>query len=123
MALDLKSAYAVPTLQRLDRTFIFQREKSSLTVRDEVEFSTAETFESALITWGEWKQLSTNEFQITDGNDSARVKIDTEGRPFDISLKPLTAKVATVKKPIHIGIALREPVTNARVVFTITPQL
>lgn len=123
LSLDLKSAYTVPTLKRLERTFVFQRDKSSLTVRDEVEFSTAETFESALITWGEWKQISTNEFQITDGKDTARVKIDTGGRPFVVSLKPLTAKVATPKKATHIGIALREPVAQASVVLTITPQL
>src|SRR6185436_1952089 len=44
LTLDIKSAYTVPTLKRLHRTFVFQRDKPSLSVRDEVEFSTAETF-------------------------------------------------------------------------------
>jgi len=96
LSLDLKSAYTVPTLQRLDRTFIFQRNESSLSVRDEVEFSTAETFETALITWGEWKQLSTNEFQITDDQGAARVKIDTGGRPFSAPKLPLRRKRLTL---------------------------
>ncbi|MEO7300292.1 MAG: heparinase II/III family protein [Verrucomicrobiota bacterium] len=123
LSLDLKSAYAVPTLQRLERTFVFQRDKLALSVHDDVEFSTPESYETALITWGEWKQLSTNEFSITDDKGAARVKIDTGGRSYAINLKPLNAKVATLKKATHIGIVLQEPVTNASVVLTITPLI
>ena len=51
--LDFRSAYAVPELQKLDRTFVFQRgETPSLEVRDEVKFSAPEKFETALVTWG-----------------------------------------------------------------------
>ncbi|MDW8310888.1 MAG: heparinase II/III family protein, partial [Verrucomicrobiales bacterium] len=40
LVLDLRSAYAVPTLQKLERTFVFQRARPmSLTVRDEVAFA------------------------------------------------------------------------------------
>jgi hypothetical protein len=122
LAFDLRSAYEVPTLQRLERTFVFQRDKLALSVRDQVEFSKPESFESALITWGEWKQFSTNEFSITDDKGAAHVKIDTGGIPFEIKTKQLEANVHT-KKASHIGILLKGAVTKANVVFTITPQL
>jgi len=123
LTLDLKSAYAVPTLQRLERTFVFRRDQLALSVRDDVQFSKPETFETALVTWGEWKKIGANEFSITDEKGAARVKIDTGGRPFEIKTKPLEADARTPKKASHIGIVLKEPVTKATVILTITPQL
>lgn len=119
LSLDLKSAYAVPTLKQLERTFVFQRAAASFTVRDDAEFSKAELFETALVTRGEWKQVSTNEFLVTEGKDAARVKIDTGGRPYLIHLTPLNDDPR--KKATRIGVALKEPITKASVVLTITP--
>src|SRR5690606_34897166 len=51
MILNLRGAYDVPTLRKLEREFIFDRSgKGSLTITDTVEFSEPTTFESALIT-------------------------------------------------------------------------
>ena len=53
LTFDDRSAYAVADLQKLERTFVFQRgDKPSLEVRDEVQFASPENFETALITWG-----------------------------------------------------------------------
>jgi hypothetical protein len=122
LALDIKSAYAVPELQRLERTFVFHRANpTSLTVRDEVAFSAPKSFETTLITWGDWKKVSEHELLLTDDAGAVRVKIETGGRPFQISAETLDENVTTRKKPVRVAIALTSPVENAAVSILITP--
>jgi hypothetical protein len=122
LAFDLRSAYAVPELEKLERTFTFRRgEKMSLTVRDEVGFTEAKSFETALITWSKWKKISANELLLGKGEDSVRVKIETGGLPFKIHAETLDENVVTPQKPIRIGIALTSPVRQAEVTLVITP--
>ena len=122
LALDIRSAYAVPELQQLDRTFVFHRANpASLTVRDEVAFSAPKTFETVLITWGEWKKVSDNELLLTDDGGAVRMKIDTGGKPFQINAETLNENVTTRKKPVRISIALTSPVQSAQVSLTIAP--
>ena len=122
LAMDISSAYAVPELKKLERTFVFRRGQPSLTVRDEVEFSQPQTFETALITWGDWKQTSPDEITIHDGDATVRVKIDTGGQPFTIRSEVLNEDVHTPKKPTHLGIVLNSPVEKAVVILTIAPE-
>ncbi len=122
LAMDISSAYAVPELKKLERTFVFRRGQPSLTVRDEVEMTSPQTFETALITWGDWKQISPNEITIHDGDAKVRVKIDTGGRPFSIRSEVLNEDVHTPTKPKHLGIVLNSPVEKAVVILTIAPE-
>jgi hypothetical protein len=122
LALDIRSAYAVPDLKKLERTFVYRRgANAALIVSDEVAFDKPETFESALITWGKWKKISANEIEITDDAGAVRVKIDTGGVPFEIRDQKIDEDVHTPKKPWHLGIILKAPVTTAKVILTITP--
>jgi hypothetical protein len=121
---DLRSDYPVTNLTKLERTFGYDRGKhAGLSVRDEVVFAQSEKFESALITWGEMKQVSANELEITDGDATIRIKIDTGGRPFGIRRSLIDEDVHTPKKPTHIGIVLIDPVKKAIVSLTIRPVL
>jgi hypothetical protein len=90
-------------------------------VRDAVRFSEPKAFETALITWGEWKRLSENELMLTDETDAVRVQINTGGLPFTVSAETLNEHVHTPKKPLRLGIALNAPVQEATVTFIITP--
>jgi hypothetical protein len=122
LTLDIRSAYQVPELQKLERSFVFHRSPSAaLTVRDEVSFSEPKTFETALITWGAWKKVSDQEIQITDKQGAVRVKIDAGGQPFKIAAEKLDEDVHTPVKPMRLGIALKSPVKAAIVTLTITP--
>jgi hypothetical protein len=122
LALDLKSAYPVPELKKLVRTFVYSRGASpSLSVQDQVVFDKSESFESAIITWGEMKTISPNEFILVDGNRSVRVKVDSAGLPLSIYKEKIEEDVHTPRKPWHIGIALQNPATTATVTLTITP--
>lgn len=121
-SLDLTSAYPVSTLKKLERDFTFHRGKNpSLTVRDDVEFTQTESFETALVTWGKWEKLSDNELKFTERGGGVRVKIDTGGIPFEITSKQLEADVPT-PKATRIGLRLEQPILKGSVLLTITPE-
>ena len=123
LTLDIHSAYTVPELKRLERTFVFRRgESAALTVRDEAAFSEPRSFETALITWGDWKKLSEKEVLLSDEGGAVRVRIDTSGEPFKISAERLNEDVPTRTKPLRLGIALDSPVKAVTVTLTITPE-
>lgn len=121
LALNIASAYAVRELKKLERTFVFQRSpQPALTVTDEVSFSEPKSFETALVTWSDWKMVSENEMLIATDDDAVRVRIDTGGQPFEINSERLDEDVHTPRKPVRLGIALKSPLTQAVVKLTIT---
>ena len=123
LALDIRSAYAVPELKKLERTFTFRRAAPmSLTVRDEVVLAKPQSFETALITWGKWKKTSDHEISVQEGDSAVRVKIETGGLPFEIRSETLDEDVRTKSKPVRIGITLKSPVESAAVTLTISPE-
>lgn len=122
LVLDIRSAYPVKELTKLERTFEFRRGATpSLTVRDDATFSTPQTFETALITWGEWKQTGERELTIRDGGDAARVVIETGGLAFRIQAETINEDVSNRRKPVRLGITLESPVIGASVRLQISP--
>ena len=121
LVLDIRSAYPVAELTKLERSFVFNHDECRLTVEDTVQLGEPKAFESALITWADWKRASDHELILSDGADALRVRIDTGGLPFDVKAETLDEDVHTSKKPVRLGITLRAPVREARVTFTITP--
>ena len=120
--MDLRSAYPVPELEALQRTFIYSREgEGSLTVTDNFAFKSAQTFGSALITYGQWKQLSPQELLIYQNQEAVKVVIDTGGRPFEITPEEIKEENHDKTHPTRIGVNLTGPQMKGRVVFTITP--
>lgn len=120
---DLRSAYAVPDLQKLQRTFVYRRGQSPcLEVRDEASFSTPENFESALVTWGKIEHPSANELVISDGPGTIRVTIDTGGVPFHIREEPIDEDTENKRKPVHLGIVLDDKASSAVVILRIFPS-
>ncbi len=123
LELDIRSAYAVPELKKLERQFVFQRgTKPSLVVRDEVALDKPATFETALITWSKWKQVSAGVFLIGEGEDAVRVQVDAGGTAFDVSEELIKEDVHTRELPRRIAFRLQKPVTQARIVLTIQPE-
>ncbi|MGN6554116.1 MAG: heparinase II/III domain-containing protein, partial [Verrucomicrobiota bacterium] len=121
LRLDIRSAYDVPALQRLEREFRFQRGAApSLTVTDEIAFSKASTYETALITWGKWQRVSERELLISDGADAVQVQIDSGGLPFEIASETIDEDVHTPTKPVRLGLKLKSPVTKAQFKVTVT---
>jgi hypothetical protein len=122
LTLDLRSAYAVADLRKLERTFVFRRERTpSLEVRDEIKFAAPEEFETALITWGGIHRISENELEITDGKDALCVMIDTQGRAFQLKQETIDEKVSSKRQPVRLGMALADKVLRATVILRISP--
>lgn len=122
LTFDLRSAYKVPDLEKLERTFDYYRGKDpGLRVSDSVQFENPEEFESALITWGEWKMISPRLFEINDNGARVRVSVDTGGVLFTIRKTMIDEDVHSRRKPWHIGIVLDRPVTGAKVSLLIAP--
>jgi hypothetical protein len=122
LRLDLRSAYAGPHLQKLERTFVFQRgETPSLEVRDEVAFSTPEQFETALVTWGTVKAAGDSTLEIADGDSAVRVTIDTQGREFKWHHEIIEEDVQATRKPVRIGIQLISKISSGVITLKISP--
>ena len=122
LAFDIRSAYSVPDLQKLTRTYVFARQGAgSMTVADEVAFSQPHTFETALITLGQWKQTGPQSLRIEDGAAALNVQIDTGGVAFKIIPTEINEHVHTRKLPTRLAITLEAPVQQAIVTMKITP--
>lgn len=121
--LDLSAVYDVPDLQRLEREFIYSRDgKASLSIIDHFSFAQPETFESTLVTYGEFTRESADTLVISIGDGSegrVRVKLDTGGLPFEVREEAVKA----VKKdaPRRISVALTGKVARGRVSLIVTP--
>ena len=121
LVLDLRSAYAVKGLEKLQRTFRFSREgEGQLEVLDEVQLAQPETFETALITFGKWKQATASKLTIGDRDGSAEVDIDTDGAAFTIRAEEIQED-RDGPPPTRLAIVLNQPVRTATVRMTIRP--
>jgi hypothetical protein len=123
LVLDVSSAYDVPALSKLTRTFTFSRKDAgSLGVRDEVVFKKPQTFGTALVTLGKWEKLGDTSLVVRDGDGAVRVTVDTGGAPFEIKAEEIKEKVRTKTFPTRIGIDLAKPVKRAVVTLRIEPH-
>lgn len=121
-SMDISSAYIVPELKKLTRTFTYDRTgQGSLTVVDEVAFSQPKTFAGALVTYGQWKQMNDHTVIITKGNESLEVTIDTGGVPFELKSQTIDEQTHNGEKPTRIGIDLKQPIADGKVTLTIKP--
>ncbi|MCX7049486.1 MAG: heparinase II/III family protein [Candidatus Sumerlaeota bacterium] len=121
-AMDISSAYETPGIQTLKRTFVYSRAgEGTLTVTDDFAFTSPQTFGSALITYGQWKQLSDRELLISSKKETVKVAIETGGVPFKVSSETIKEEAHGKTLPTRIGINLSSPQVKGKVVFTITP--
>jgi hypothetical protein len=120
LVLDLASAYEVPELRRLERTFVYSRlGAGSLTVTDEVELAAPRSFATALITRGETRQDADGTLVILDGDQAVRVAIDAGGAAWRLASEVIREEAPVT--PTRVAIELAAPVTEARIAMTITP--
>jgi hypothetical protein len=119
---DLRSAYPIKDLQKLQRSFTFHRGLSPLLeVRDDVRFSSPENFESTLITWGKIHRVGAHELEISDRGSAVRVDIDTQGHPFHLREQVINEHTENGRKPIHMGIVLDDKISSVTVTLRISP--
>ncbi|AHF90672.1 heparinase [Opitutaceae bacterium TAV5] len=118
--LDLAGAYDAPGLTRLERAFTYTRTRAGrLVVDDTVEFSSPQTFGTALITMGTMKQESADTLLFIDGPARVRVKIESSVGSFTVTKQPVETNRPPA--PTRVGIDFAQPVTRASLRCTITP--
>lgn len=121
LVFDIKSAYKVPELSVLERTFEYSRTgKGAFVVSDRIAFKNPQSYATALITLGKMKQIDSQTLLVTDRERSVRVKIDTGGVPFDVKYEEIKEEAHV--KPFRIGINLKQPITKATVTLRVTPE-
>jgi hypothetical protein len=122
LRMDIASAYRVPDLKTLERMFIYSRKGTgSLTVMDRVEFEKPETFGTALITLGKFRQVGDNLLLVMEGGEAVLVDINTGGEEFALKAEPIEEDAPV--KPIRIGINLVKPVKSATITLRMTPSV
>lgn len=121
LALDLRAAYPVKGLARMERTFVYSRAgRGSLTVTDHAELEQATPFETALITFSEW-QRDGSRLRVGSGEEAVDVAIDTHGAEFTLEETEIHEDLSRNRVPVRLAIKLAGPVTSAQVTLTITP--
>ena len=111
--IDMKKAYTVHSLVKLDRDFVYDRKADTVRVTDTVEFSRPEKFGTAIVTYGKVKIISDNELLISDRNISVKVKITADGGKLKITTAKINEDNGRKDKPTRIGLDFTTPVTKA----------
>ncbi len=121
--IDISSAYMVPDLKKLERTFLFSREgKGKLTVTDTVEFDHPQTFGTALVTFSKWRQTAPDRLEIGEGEDVVEAVIAATVGELRVDAEEIKENLPGHMIPIRLGIDLTKPVEKASVTVTITPK-
>ena len=89
--------------------------RGTLTVTDAVEFSSPQTFGTALITFSQWKRTAPDRLQVGDGRRCGRVEIHVDGGEFQIAPETIHEHFRNSAVPIRLGIELMKPVAAATI--------
>lgn len=117
--IDYTSAYAVPELSRLIRTFDYDRAGAgSFMVNDEFTATSPVRFETALTTAAAWKVVDGKHIELTCGEERMIVTIDASG-PVEF-----TSEIIEVNAPAYtrIGIALKNKAEKGYIRQTMCPK-
>jgi hypothetical protein len=115
LSIDLKPAYELSSLVKLERDFVFNRQANTVTVADNVVFSKPETFGTAIITYGKFKIISPQEIYIYNHKTCVKVTTKTTGGEIKITSEKIKENNGRGSKPFRIGIDFIKPVTKASV--------
>lgn len=105
-SIDYTSAYPTPKLDKLIRTFVYNRQgEGSFTVSDEFTAQSPIRFETALTTAATWKVLDATHLLLTSGAEEMIVAIEASGKV------QFTTETIEVNAPAYtrIGIELKKP--------------
>ena len=104
-SIDYTSAYSTPNLDKLIRTFVYDRQgEGNFTVSDEFTANVPIRFETAITTQADWKVLDDTRLLLTSGTEQMIVNIEASGKvAFTSETIEVNASAYT-----RIGIALKE---------------
>jgi hypothetical protein len=126
LVMDLTTAYPVPGLVHLLRTYIFRRTGPSIEIADDVLFSQPTDYGSALVTISSWKETGPGSFLIYNKNFALAATVTVEnpdaGAQIVNKVEPITGfKLFSAIHPTRLGIHLDQPVTHVLLKTLIVP--
>ena len=104
-SIDYTSAYATPKLDKLTRTFVYDRkDQGSFIISDEFAANAPIRFETALTTRANWKMLDDKHLLLTSGSEQMLVTIDASDKV------EVTSEVIETNAPAYtrIGFSLKK---------------
>ena len=104
-SIDYTSAYSTPNLDKLIRTFVYDRQgEGSFTVSDEFTANAPIRFETAITTQADWKIIDGTHLLLTTGTEQMIVNVEASGKVA------FTSEIIEVNAPAYtrIGITLKE---------------
>lgn len=89
ITIDLAPAYAVRGLEALARTLRHERANGgTVSIEDRFQFATAQSFETALTTLGEWQQHADGTLVLWQKNERLRVRV-TASAAYEVSAEKI----------------------------------
>lgn len=124
--IDFKAAYGVKECEKLTREFTYSREKVLFSVEDDVEFSSPQTFETAMITMTPWKRDG-KDVIFGEGEKAVRavIEVKIDGKVSDawaLNDAGFEADFRAREISRRLGITLNSPVKKASVKITYIPE-
>jgi hypothetical protein len=113
--LDLRAAYDVPSLTRLERTMIFSRKSiGEVSFEDSFTFTKPDSFETAIITRSKFSKLADDRYLLEGERGKVEVTIASPGN----SLSVRQETVNEGGKPYtRIGVYIDKPVKEGKIVI------
>lgn len=118
VTLDLRKAYELEVVKKLERTFQYHRgDSEKVVVTDVVEYDQPSTFETALITYCDWKLEDDGSLLVSDGEAVVRVTIESDAGAFSFS----DTVIQESSTPRRLSWKLKDPVSSATITMTVIP--
>jgi len=116
--LEMDRAYRVPHLMNLIRAFTYDRTgRGRVEVADKVKFSRPDTFETALITFGQWERRPDGTLVVSQNGEAVTVSVTSDQGPLTFA----HVIIQESSTPTRLSWRLPEPVEEAVVRITIAP--
>jgi len=128
ISIDLRGAYDVEGLERLQRELVFDRRSRTVTIVDTVAFVEPQEYGTALVTYGAVDR-SDDGLRISAGEAAVSVHVSGDGADLQIEEEILQAEwhrsgrlpvLDGRDQPRRIGISCTSPVREASITTTIT---
>jgi hypothetical protein len=108
--IDMLSAYNLPELSQLTRTFAYERKNNTFTVTDIVKSNNVISFECPITTRADWKIINPNTLLLSKGEEKVYVHISCSS-PFEIKSEVIEDKAPAYSR---IGIVCREKANSVK---------